>query len=692
MFWTQFNRYKVLLIKHWWVPFITVSLAIAYAANKISNRPVLYESVGKMKVSLLVNIKEAAIVSEESTTFFGNQKEILESSVVKHRAQSRVQLENPNVIGRADIIVEQRRGVSIFIIRGKGTDPVYTQLYVNAIMQEFIAFKSEERGERVEDMAKQMNISLEKTEKELLANEKEFYDFKEKNNMTYWEEQSRASAQFLSQLKTKKSTLTSELQLLEQMTTEQLAQRSKRMEGNDSANANNSPKDFATTLEGQYISSRQQLVQQMAEVDRLTQVLKPQHPKMLKAKDEVAKLQRLISILEQQNKEASQVQLANLKADNELRVKSLKSELINLEESLKEWEEKGLEANRKDAEYQRLTSQIQRTKESYNQILKSVQSLDIGKNVNQELIRVMQWAEDANEISKNTVTHFVNAFVGGLILGGIILLLIYKFDDRVGNSNELYDQFKLPILAQIPYEKVTTGQKRFPVLQSNDDRRVLAESFRNLRSSLLFLPNRKKLRTILISSSIPQEGKSTISANLAVTLAMTEASVLLVDADLRMGHLAADFGLDPLCGFSDVLEGTVSWGNTVLPTHIPNLHILTAGNPMNAPGDFLCGEIIEAIIEEMKGRYDFVIFDSAPILVADDTTTLAPSIDGVIMVFRANFTKVRQVQSSLNGLKTRNIPVLGMILNGFSEDIPDNYYYKYRDYYTPQKSIGKNEV
>ncbi len=686
MFWTHFYRYKTLLKRHWWVPVITVSFAMAYAANQLVNRPVLYESIGKMKVSPLVNTKEAAIVSEESTTFFGNQKEILESTVVKQRALRRVQLENPKVIGRADISVEQRRGVSIFVINGKGTDPRYTQLYVNAIMQEFIAFKSEERSETVEDTAKQMNVSLEKTDKELKAYEKEFYAFKEKNNMTYWEEQSRSSAQFLSQLKTKKSTLTSELQLLEQMTAEQLAQRLKRADGGDSSNSNSAPKDFATTLEGQYISSRQQLIQQMAEVDRLSQVLKPQHPKMVKAKDEVAKLERLISILEQQNKEASQVQLANLKADNELRVKSLKVELINLDASLKEWEEKALEANRKDAEYQQLTSQIQRTKESYDQLLKSVQSLDIGKNVNQELIRVMQWAEESNEISKKTVANLINAFIGGVALGVIILMLINKLDDRVGTSNELYDCFKLPILAQIPFTKIPLGKKRLPLLAAKDDRKILAEAYRNLRSSLLFLPNRKKLRTILISSSIPQEGKSTVSSNLAITMAMAETSVLLVDADLRMGLIAPEFGLDPLCGFSDVLEGTVAWESAVMPTHFPNLHVLPAGNPMHTPGDYLYGDRIEAIIEEMKGKYGLVIFDTAPILAADDTTTFSPCMDGVIMVFRANFTKARQGQFCIDSLKKRNIPILGLILNGFSEDIPDNYYYKYRDYYSPKKT------
>jgi capsular exopolysaccharide synthesis family protein len=683
MFWEQFYRYKTLLKRHWWVPFLTVSLAMAYSARTMMNRPVSFESVGKMKVSPLVNTKEAAIVSEESTTFFGNQKEILESSVVRQRAQSRVQLENPTVLGSADIVVLQNRNTSIFTIVGNGSDPKYTQLYVNALMNEFISFKREERDETVEDTAKQMNSLLEKTEKELKGYEKDFYAFKEKNNMTYWEEQSRSSAQFLSQLKTKKSTLNSELQLLEQMTAEQLAQRVKKVDGSDNSNSS-SPRDFASTLEGQYLSARQQLIQQKAEQDRLALVLKPRHPKMMKITEEVAKLERLIAILEQQNKEASQVQLSNLKADNELRVKSLKVELVNLDASLKEWEEKALEANRKDAEYQRLTAQIQRTKESYDQLLKSVQSLDIGKNVNQELIRVMQWASEPMEISKGVVRHFVNSLVMGLALG--IILLINKIDDRIGTSNELYDHFKLPVLAQLPQLRLLPGQLRMPLLGIKDDRKLLAEAYRNLRSSLLFLPNRKKLKTLMITSSVPKEGKSTVSSNLAITMALAETKVLLVDADLRMGLIAPDFGLDPLCGFSDVLEGGAAWEGAVLPTQYPNLHVLPAGNPMHTPGDFLLGDQMDAILEEMRAKYDLVIFDTAPILAADDTTSFAPKMDGVVMVFRANYTTARQGLFCVESLKKRNISLLGMVLNGFAEDVPDNYYYKYRDYYAPKKT------
>ncbi|MES2310640.1 MAG: polysaccharide biosynthesis tyrosine autokinase [Verrucomicrobiota bacterium] len=683
MFWEQVYRYKTLLKRHWWVPFLTVSLAMAYSARTIINRPISFESVGKMKVSPLVNTKEAAIVSEESTTFFGNQKEILESSVVRQRAQSRVQLENPNVLGDADIVVLQNRNTSIFTIVGTGSDPKYTQLYVNALMNEFVSFKREERDETVEDTAKQMNSLLEKTEKELKGYEKDFYGFKEKNNMTYWEEQSRSSAQFLSQLKTKKSTMTSELQLLEQMTAEQLAQRAKKMDGSEASSS--APKDFSTTLEGQYLSARQQLIEQKSEQERLALVLKPRHPKMIKVTEEVSKLQRLITILEQQNKEASQVQLSNLKADNELRVKSLRAELVNLDASLKEWEEKALEANRKDAEYQRLTAQIQRTKESYDQLLKSVQSLDIGKNVNQELIRVMQWASEPKEISKGVIHHFLSSLVIGFALGIGIILLINKIDDRIGTSNELYDHFKLPVLAQLPYLKLLPGQSRMPLLATKDDRKLLAEAYRNLRSSLLFLPNRKQLKTLMVTSSVPKEGKSTVSCNLAITMALAETSVLLVDADLRMGLVASEFGLDPLCGFSDVLEGGVSWESAVLPTQYPNLHVLPSGNPMHTPGDFLLGDQIDAILEEMKGRYGLIIFDTAPILAADDTTSFAPKMDGVVMVFRANYTTARQGLFCLESLKKRNISMVGMVLNGFSEDVPDNYYYKYRDYYAPKK-------
>ncbi len=682
MFWNKFYRYKSILKRNWWIPFLTISISVAYQAHKVMQRPVEYQVTAQMMVSPRVNTMDSSLVSEEVLNFFGTQIKILESEVVIGRAHRRVQLENPKLQGTGvQVSVTQAPRSSIFMIVGRGSEPGYTQLFVNALMNEFIVFKREKRDETVDTTAQQLTSEMERIGKELKEHERKFYEFKERNNMAFWDEQGKESAKFLSQLKSKKTNLTAELQLLETMTEAQVSQRQRRQDQIESTNNPTSSADFVVNLQLQYLQTKQQLAQSRADAERMAQVLKPRHPKMIKLRDDVSRLERLIQVLEQQNKEATELQVANLKAENELRIKSLRTELKGVEESLKEWEEKALEASRKDADYQRLQSSVQRSKEVYDRLLGSVQSLDVGKKVNPETIQVMQWANPPNQLSRGIANSITSAFIMGLAIGILIIVGINKFDDRISSVSELYEQFNLPVLAQVPKMKIPTGAERLSLLQATDERKILAESYRNLRSSLLFLPGKQKLKSLIVTSSIPKEGKSTVSSNLAVTMALAETHVLLVDADLRLGHLANDFGLKTRVGLSDVLEKKLSWQEALLQTQYPHLHLLPCGAPMHTPGDYLLSEEVDLMMEQMKKHYSIVIFDTAPILAADDTASLAPRTDGVLMVFRADYTTARQAKYCIESLQQRQIDVLGMVLNGFSEDMPDYYYYRYKDYY-----------
>jgi capsular exopolysaccharide synthesis family protein len=293
----------------------------------------------------------------------------------------------------------------------------------------------------------------------------------------------------------------------------------------------------------------------------------------------------------------------------------------------------------------------------------------------------MQKANVPTQLSRGIASSITTAFMMGFFLGIVIIVGISKADDRISSVTELYEQFNLPVLAQVPKMKMPAGAERLALLQATDERKVLAESYRNLRSSLLFLPGKQKLKSLIVTSSVPKEGKSTVSANLAVTMALAETHVLLVDADLRLGHLANDFGLKARVGLSDVLEQKLTWQEALLQTQFPHLHLLPCGAPMHTPGDYLLNDSIDVMIKQMEKHYSIVIFDTAPILAADDTATLAPRTDGVLMVFRADYTTARQAKYCIESMQQRQIDILGMVLNGFSEDMPDYYYYRYKDYY-----------
>jgi capsular exopolysaccharide synthesis family protein len=185
---------------------------------------------------------------------------------------------------------------------------------------------------------------------------------------------------------------------------------------------------------------------------------------------------------------------------------------------------------------------------------------------------------------------------------------------------------------------------------------------------------------MVITSAVPNDGKSTTAANLAITFARAGARVLLVDADLRRGTLHKHFATAQIPGLSEVLGGKCEWPQAVLPTSIPNLHLLPSGTPARNSGELFAQRGVK-FLEEIAGKYDYYFFDTAPIMAADDVSNLAPHVDGLVMVVRAGFTSGRLAHAALELLYMRKVNVLGLVLNGIRPDASE-YGYKYKEYYT----------
>ncbi len=155
-------------------------------------------------------------------------------------------------------------------------------------------------------------------------------------------------------------------------------------------------------------------------------------------------------------------------------------------------------------------------------------------------------------------------------------------------------------------------------------------------------------RLLLVTSALPDEGKSTIAANLAYTLAQGGARVLLVDADLRRGALHKLLGLKQEPGLSHLLQHA-SDGDRVFQTNsLPNLAFLACGSRMNNPGDRFLGAALDKLLVRWRAEFDYVIIDSSPIFAADDASTLAPKMDDACLVVRSRFSNARQVRERLN--------------------------------------------
>jgi capsular exopolysaccharide synthesis family protein len=274
-------------------------------------------------------------------------------------------------------------------------------------------------------------------------------------------------------------------------------------------------------------------------------------------------------------------------------------------------------------------------------------------------------------------------FAIGSLFGLGVIFILNRLDDRLDSAVELQENFDVVIRGQIPRAVSDTASGRVPLLEPRDNRHVFAESYRNIRSSLLFMASSaKKPRTILVTSAIPGEGKSTVAANLAITFAFSGSKTLLIDADMRRGLAHQVFGLPEGPGLSDFLEQKMGWREGVRATSVPSLSLMTRGKVPNQPGELLLGSLCDMFLREVVEEYETIVVDSAPLLATDDTSSLSPKVDGVLFVARARFSSVRAMRTALDLLAQRQVNLLGIIFNSVDPNLPGYYdYYRYKQYY-----------
>ena len=260
-----------------------------------------------------------------------------------------------------------------------------------------------------------------------------------------------------------------------------------------------------------------------------------------------------------------------------------------------------------------------------------------------------------------------------------ILVFLDQIDDRITSLVDLHPRFEEHVLAQIPTQK---HRGALEPLREMDPRHAFAEALRALRSSLLYLPfEGERPKTILVSSAAPNEGKSTIALNLAITMALAKVHVLLVDADLRRGTLHRWLGRESDPGLSDLLLGQISVEKCISATPVSSLDVITRGVETQNPGELFLGARLDQFLRDVYNLYQYIIFDSSPIMAVDDATTLAPKLDASIFVVRFSHSSARFSKRALELLRDRQANVIGLVCNDVSQAQQEYYHYKYPEYY-----------
>jgi capsular exopolysaccharide synthesis family protein len=683
---TRLHRYKSLLQRRWWIPLLTICLGLFVQAWLIYQTAPSFQSTSKMMLAGKMNISQNAVYSEDSVNFYGTQIQLMQSVEVKRSAEALVRSTHPEMQPvLVDITVAQKPRTSIFDLIAIGSTPEYTQAYLNATMQKFLDFKKGMRESQGSNLTTAITENLIQVEKDLRASEDEMLEFQKQNNIGFIQEEQNSAAQYLVKLNQQHAQLKTEYDLLSLLDLDQNLDRTQnKTDSNPATSGTQSTDDKGLAFsdigpEADYLKAKQALQLLKAERETLSKDLRPKHPKIIKLNDEVKKQEKLIELFRQDTVEKL-----------ETRRKSIGKQMENLQVSIKEWESKALDLSQRLAQFNRIKGKADRLKLLYDRLTNSLKDVNVSQSVDSsDQISIMEMATAPVSVRPGLLKSLLIGLGCGALAGLGILLLLDRIDDRMASFGEFQHQFNENVLGQIPKEK-TKG--RVTLLQPDDARHVFAESYRNIRSSIFFMPYEgPRPKTLLITSSVPNEGKSTISSNLAITMALSGARTLLIDGDLRRGALREAFGVSSNIGFSEVLKQEVNWQEVVVPTAYQNLFLLPRGKTLGQPSEHLLRESTDQLLKEMYSHYDYIIIDSSPVLAADDSTSLAPKIDATLFVVRLSYTSARLIRKSLELLYNRQVNVAGVILNYVDTSLPEYYYYQYSEYYNTPAPVEEHD-
>lgn len=676
-FYTSLHRWKLQVRRLWWVPAGCMALAVGIASFLICRKPPSYISNGQMIVNFHLSNPEGLNYTEELGNFIGTQAALMQSDSVQNSTRSNILANHPDWVPTpVDFRVTPIAKTSIFALTATGPNPQYTTAFLQGCMDAYIELKKEMRTQTSETTLAGITEELARLEAALRKGEDDLVAFQRSNSVDFLENEGNSANAYLSKLNVELADKRTEYQLLTMLTLEQNLERQQ----NQGASGSGTATADATDLQADptdYLHARQQIQLLKAQQQELSEYLRPKHPKMVKLSEDIAEREKLLEIFRQQSAEE-----LNSRRD------SLGLQITNLDAQVKEWETKSLDTSEKMAEFQRIKSGNQRIQSRYDRLLAVMQTLDINKEISPEMVTIKDAASPAVLSREPALKTIAVAGIAGLLVGIGILFLVDRLDDRLSSFGELQDHFDEEILGQIPRDPSARNGTPAELVHSQDQRHAFVEAYRNLRSSLLFLAKSgAKPKIILVTSSIPNDGKTLTTSNLAITLAQSGARVLLVDGDLRKGVLHERFKLEDRAGLHEAIAEGRPWQSLVQPTYAKNLSLLTRGATTMFSSELFLDPKAPALLREAAAEYDLVIVDSPPVMAADDATSLAPAVDGVMFVIRAQQTSARVARAALDLLYQRRIHVLGLVFNDVEPNAAEYYYYKYKDYYAayPQK-------
>ena len=601
---------------------------------------------------------------------------------------------------QSKVEVTRVKYASILNIRVTDGSPVFAQRLANTVALVYKELHGEEQTRRTREALKYIDDQLRDVREKLREAEDRFNRFSKENELISIDLQSE-------NLLARAQEIQKELAKLEEekIEFEGIGARVGKFINNPVGSDHN----FDSVKAGsRYQAANDALVSLLLKRETLLREFTPKHPEVMAISNEISETAKKMDYL-------LQLHLREI----ERRENDLHRELESLDKKTKLMLDKKLEFNRLKREvelYTDMTTLLER---------KNQEAL-IKRSEKPEEVNIVKPALlPSSPINPpRTVATGAMGVVIGFVFGLVIAFVVETFDTSLGAIEDVEQTLKTPVLGVIPQVDVKdiqeTVEKKHPegmdehsmkhvvnLIAHFVPKSMMAESFRALRANIQFKNTEKKIKTLAITSASPQEGKTLVAVNLAITMAQAGIRTLLVGSDLRKPMIARIFGIESSPGLSDVLLGNFRWRETlknitdivlgemsldeILATAgLDNLSIITGGPIPPNPAELIESERFDRFIEEAKKDFDIIVFDTAPILSAVDAALIGTKVDGMLLLYRVGAVSRGLLKRAMSQLEQVKSHVVGVILNGMRPEVsPDFEDYKHYKYYYSYGEDGK---
>ena len=350
--------------------------------------------------------------------------------------------------------------------------------------------------------------------------------------------------------------------------------------------------------------------------------------------------------------------------------------------------------NESAIEYSMLKRDLDTSRQLYEGLLEKMKEAGVTAGLRSNIFRIVNTARIPTAPSEpNIPRNLAFAFALALTSGVGLAFLLESLDNTVRTTEQAQNISQLPSLGLIPMgtrsddgkisrrltlaSSIAPSKEAVELITQAKPQSQMAEAYRALRTSLLLSSLGAPPKIILVTSALPQEGKTTTSINTAVVLAQKGVRILLIDADMRRPSVHKTLGMTgPLKGLSNVLTGTATIQEAIVPSpQLPNLMVLPSGSPPPNPAELLASANMRTMLAQLREQYDHIVIDTPPTLSVTDAVVLSTRADAVVLVIRSGQTTKTALRRARDLLTQVNARICGVLLNAVDLASPDYYYY-----------------